>query len=314
MFNEDQMGLTPLEQIQLHAATTPVDAHRFSSVVRLIRPEQWVKNVFVLAPLLFTPAAISAASLHSVGLALVSFCALSSAVYVLNDYVDREVDRCHPLKRHRPLADGSVTVQAALLVFGVLLGTGLGVASVLQSDFLLIAVGYVGLNFAYSLGLKHISLVDVMLVALGFILRVEAGASAVAITPSAWIIVITGLLSLFLVLAKRRDDLDCRLDGNHRKSLDGYTAQFLDIAVSIILGALLVAYLIYSTNEEVMTRLGTRHVYYTVPFVVFGILRYLQMMVVEQRTGSPATIVLTDRGVIIAVVGWIGTFLLLLYT
>jgi 4-hydroxybenzoate polyprenyltransferase len=181
------------------------------------------------------------------------------------------------------------------------------------TDGQLIAAGYLVINLGYSLGLKRVSIVDVMLIALGFVLRVEAGATLIHVEASAWILICTGLLALFLALGKRRDDLVRDLGGAHRRSLDGYSKPFLDMAVSITLGALLVAYLIYTTDAGAMARLGTGKLFYTAPFVVAGILRYLQIMLVEQRSGSPTLLVTTDRFLIVTILGWVTTFALLIY-
>jgi 4-hydroxybenzoate polyprenyltransferase len=283
------------------------------ALLELLRPQQWIKNAFVGAPLFFTPAALSWHSVHQVGAGIASFCALASAVYILNDAIDRDADRLHPTKRNRPLASGRVGLGVALATLAVLVVYGLGLAATLSRDFALIGGGYFLLNVGYSLGLKRVSILDVMLISLGFVLRVEAGAALIDVTPSAWILISTGLLALFLALAKRRDDLVRDLGGEHRRSLDGYSKPFLDMAVSITLGALLVAYLIYTTDAAAMARLGTDKLFYTAPFVVAGILRYLQIMLVEQRSGSPTALVTSDRFLIGAIVGWVTTFGLLIY-
>ena len=286
---------------------------RQPAALALIRPTQWIKNLFVVAPLLLTPAALSLASLADVLAAALGFSALASVVYILNDYADREADRAHPTKRHRPLAAGTVSVRLAFTLLVLLLVAAGLLATTLPRDFALIALAYLASNLAYSFGLKHVAIVDVMIVALGFVLRVEAGAVAAKVPASAWIVIATGLLALFLALAKRRDDVVRSLDARHRKSLDGYTKPFLDMALSVVIGALLVAYLIYTTDAAVMQRLGTTHVYYTAPWVVAGILRYLQIAMVEERSGSPTDVVLTDRFLILTILGWIATFTALLY-
>lgn len=283
------------------------------AALELMRPQQWVKNAFVAAPLFFTPAALSWSAVWQAASGIASFCALASAVYVLNDYVDREADRGHPTKCRRPLAAGRIGAAAAMILGALLLVYGLGIAAALSVDFALIAVGYLAINLGYSFGLKHVSILDVMLIALGFVLRVEAGAVLIDVAPSAWILICTGLLALFLALAKRRDDIVRALGAEHRRSLDGYTKPFLDVALAIVIGALLVSYLVYTTDSAVMVRLGTEKLFYTAPFVVAGILRYLQITLVEQRSGSPTALVLTDRFLIGAILGWLATFGLLIY-
>ena len=190
---------------------------------------------------------------------------------------------------------------------------GFAIALSTSYEFTWIATGYVALNLAYSFGLKHIAILDVLIIALGFTLRVEAGAVLIGIAPSAWIVITTGLLALFLALAKRRDDISRNLGNGHRKSLSGYTLPFLDVAATVMLGALLVAYMIYTTDANVMKELNTDKIYYTTPFVVAGILRYLQIALVENGSGSPTDVVLRDRFLIITIVGWAITFGILIH-
>ena len=283
-------------------------------IIKLLRPHQWVKNVFLLAPLFFTPEAINGNSVLAVLGGMLCFCAVSSAVYILNDYFDRESDRQHPVKCQRPLASGKVAVPIAFMVFGLLLAAGFASALALSSSFAIILAGYFVINCAYSIALKQVAILDVMLIAFGFVLRVEAGAEVVDVTASAWIVVMTGLLALFLGFAKRRDDLVKDVTNEHRRSLTGYSKQFLDMTNAMLGGALIVAYLTYTTDQAVMERLGTDKLFYTAPFVVFGILRYLQICLIEERSGSPTRVLLTDGWTIGAIAGWLITFGLLIYT
>ncbi len=279
----------------------------------LMRPHQWVKNAFVAAPLFFTPSSLSAESALTVLIGMLCFCALSSAVYILNDALDREADRLHPDKQHRPLAAGTVALPLALGVMTALAVGGLGVASSLSMRFGGIALLYLLINALYSIKLKDVSIVDVMLVSVGFVLRVYGGAELIHVLPSVWIIICTGLLALFLALAKRRDDLVKDLDTDHRSALKGYTKPFIDTAIGIVLGGLLVSYLIYTTDPAVMGRIGSQHLYLTAPFVIAGVLRYLQITLVEERSGSPTLLALTDKFLVLTVLGWIATFAVLIY-
>lgn len=282
-------------------------------LLRLTRPHQWVKNLFVAAPLFFTPSAVSTESVLLVLAGIACFCLLAGAVYVLNDYADREADRMHPVKRDRPIASGAVAPATALVFLGGLLAVGTVASFALSTAFGALAALYFVQNLAYSLGLKNHSIVDVLVISLGFVLRVYAGAVLIGVTPSAWIIVCAGLVALFLALAKRRDDLVRSLGDGHRKSLNGYTKPFLDTAVSIVLGALLVSYVIYTTDAEVMGRLGNQSLFLTIPFVVAGIFRYLQIVLVEERSGSPTRIVLSDRFMIGSLLLWALSFVLLIH-
>ncbi len=287
---------------------------QLSALIHLARPRQWVKNAFVAAPLFFTPQAMNARGIGQVALGVAAFCLLSSAAYVVNDWFDREADRQHPEKRSRPLAAGLIAPGAALVFAGVLLVCGLAIAFLaLPARFGAFALTYLVLNLAYSFRLKNFAIVDVLSIAIGFVLRVEAGAQAVGVSASVWILICTFLLALFLALAKRRDDLVRTLDASHRASLAGYNPRFIDACLALVLGALLVSYLIYTTDREVIARYGTERLFLTVPFVAAGILRYLQITLVEERSGSPTDLALGDRFLILAVVGWMLTFGLLIY-
>jgi 4-hydroxybenzoate polyprenyltransferase len=301
--------VTSLDERAVAAAARP----RAAELLWLLRPQQWVKNAFVAAPLAFTPAAVSIGNVFAVVAGIACFCALASAVYILNDYLDRAADRMHPLKRLRPLAAGTVSLPAAFSAMAALAAAGLGGAIALSPDFAGVLALYAGLNLAYSWRLKHVAIVDVALIAFGFVLRVQAGGVLIAVEPTSWIVIMTGLLALFLALAKRRDDLVRSLGGDHRRSLDGYSKPFLDVAVAVVLGALLVGYLIYTTDATVMARLGTERLYYTAPFVAVGILRYLQLTMVLEASGSPTRVVLTDGFLIATILGWGATFAALLY-
>ncbi len=281
--------------------------------LRLARPKHWVKNAFVAAPLFFTPSALSWASTVTVVQAVLAFSLIASAIYAFNDWMDRDADRLHPEKRRRPIASGAVAPQAALVFAALLLLAGGALAWHLPPGFGTILAFYAVLNIAYSLGLKNISLLDVLVIAISFVLRVEAGAAAIAVVPTVWILVCTGLLALFLALAKRRDDLTSDLDAAHRKSLAGYNLPFIDTAIAVVLGALLVGYLMYTTDDAVLRKFGTERLYMTAPFVVAGILRYLQIALVEKRSGSPTEIALSDRFLIVCVLGWLAVFGYLIY-
>jgi decaprenyl-phosphate phosphoribosyltransferase len=195
-----------------------------------------------------------------------------------------------------------------VLAFG-----GLASALALSPAFAAIAGAYVANNLLYSLWLKHVAILDVFLIAFGFLLRIQGGAILVSVEPSVWIVILVGLLALLLALAKRRDDLVRSLGSSHRRSLGGYNKPFLDATMVVLLSAVLVAYLIYTTDERAMARLGSDRLFLTTPFVVAGLMRYLQIVLVEERSGSPTSLVLTDRFLIAVVVGWIATFFILLY-
>ncbi len=295
------------------ARSGPGPLAKVKAVVSLLRVQQWIKNGFVLAPLFFTPQAVSDQTVIRVALGMLCFCLISSCVYIINDLSDREADRSHPKKRNRPLAAGTISTAEALVLLAVLCVAGFAGAAALSGTFTLVLALYFSINLAYSFGLKHRPIIDLLAISAGFVLRVDAGARLIHVQPSEWILICTGFLALFLAIAKRRDDLVKDVGTGHRPSLRGYTTQFLDVAATMVLGSLLVSYAIYTTDNEVMARLGSERLYVTVPFVLAGILRYLQIALVEERSGSPTTIVLTDRFMIVTIAGWIATFAALIY-
>lgn len=285
----------------------------FLPIFKLMRPHQWVKNAFVAAPLFFTPHVLSVETVALILAGVAAFCLVSSSVYILNDYVDRDADRLHPKKCRRPIASGQVSPGTALAAFALILALGLTLAFTLDPTFGAVTALYFVVNVAYCFVLKNISLVDVLTITFGFVLRVVAGAALIQVDISVWILMCTGLIALFLALAKRRDDLAKALDGSHRPALDGYTKPFLDAVITVVLGALLVAYMMYATDQEVALRLQTEQVYLTVPFVLAGILRYLQIALVEERSGSPTVVVLSDGFLIACMAMWLLVFSSLIY-
>lgn len=285
--------------------------------VWLARPRQWVKNAFLVLPLFLTPdRAVDLTAWLAVGLGVLAFCLASSGVYVFNDWADRTADQYHPEKRHRPLAAGLISPVSALVYCGLLwiaaAAIGLQLYRV-SALFPLILVGYIAINLLYSLRLKHTAILDVLLISAGFVLRVEAGAALIGVAPSVWIMLLTGLLALLLALGKRRDDLVRDLNSAHRGALNGYNKTFLDTAVAMVLGALLVGYLIYTADAAVQEKYQTTQLHWTSPFVLLGILRYLQILFVEEKSGSPTDILLRDRMIQAAVLGWAASFAWLVY-
>jgi 4-hydroxybenzoate polyprenyltransferase len=285
----------------------------FSGMFRLMRPRQWVKNAFVFAPLFFTPQALSAEAVVATILAFVSFCCVSSGVYCLNDLRDRESDRLHPKKRLRPLASGQVTAPVAVVLAICLLALGFGVSATMIPSVALVLVAYVVVNIAYSLVLKNIAIIDVLTISFGFVLRVYAGALVIGVTPTPWIQICAGLLALFIALAKRRDDVVLEIGTEHRVSLSGYTRIFLDVCIGVTLSALLVSYMIFTLNDDAMRRLGSDGLFVTVPFVIAGIFRYLQLALVFERSGSPTDLIFKDGFLILSVVCWLLAYGYLIY-
>jgi 4-hydroxybenzoate polyprenyltransferase len=286
-----------------------------SAIVRLARPHQWIKNTLVLAALIFGQRLFIFHDVVLAVVAFVAFCALSSAGYVLNDIADRDADRLNPEKCDRPLARGDLTVAAASREAIALAAIAVALSIVLGKEFVGIAVLYAALQFAYSLWAKHQVIIDVIAVAMGFVLRAFAGGVAIQVAVSPWLVFITFVLALFLVLARRRHELIVLGDEAvaHRSALSQYSVRLVDQMISIVAGATLVSYMIYTASAEVEAKLGTHHLYLTVPFVAFGILRYLYLIDERNEGGDPARALLHDRPLMLAVALWILTDIALLY-
>lgn len=275
---------------------------------KLIRPHQWLKNLFVLAPLFFS-FQFTEANMVAAVFGFVLFSLAASSIYVLNDYMDIEEDRQHPTKCHRPLASGAITkLQALLLMLGLWGVVSVG-AYFLNPAFLAVVFAYVFLNILYSVKLKHIPILDITIIAIGFVLRVFAGAVLIDNVPSMWIILVTFVLALFLALAKRRDDcLLAEAGMQTRKNIDGYNLELVNAAMVLMSGVTLVSYIMYTVSPEVVERLNTPYLYLTSLFVIVGILRYMQITFVEGNSGSPTKLLLKDRFLQLVIVGWVVAF------
>ncbi len=300
----------------MRAEEYPIQAVRpFGALVRSLRPAQWVKNLLVFAGLVFAEKLGEPALARRSLQAFLVFCLMASAVYLLNDLLDRERDRNHPLKRHRPIAAGLVDPRLALAVSGLLSATALGWALALGPVFLLTAAGYLVLNLLYTLQLKHLVILDVMAVALGFVLRVLAGTLVIAVATSPWLLACTFLLSLFLGFGKRRHELLLLQSeaAGHRAVLGQYSPYFLDQLIGVVTSSTLVCYTLYTLSPETVAKFGGAGLLYTVPFVSYGIFRYLYLIHRESGGGDPAQLLLTDRPLQGAVLGWLLVVALVLY-
>jgi 4-hydroxybenzoate polyprenyltransferase len=285
-----------------------------AAILRSMRPRQWVKNSFVFGGVvfserLFTPAVWTAAA------GFVIFCALSGAIYLLNDVADRDKDRRHPDKRHRPIAAGRLSVGAALVAAALLIVAGLIAAVWLSRPFALAALAYVVLLSAYSAGLKHVVIVDVLVVALGFVLRAAAGALVIGVAISSWLLICTILLALFLALGKRRyEALTLRADaGGHRPILTEYSPALLDQMIAVVTASTVTAYALYTMSPETVAKFHTSLLPATLPFVLYGIFRYLYLLYQRQLGGNPTDIVVRDRALLINTVVWLVVVLLIIY-
>jgi len=287
----------------------------FLSLVILARPPQWLKNGIILLALIFAGEMANPKKVELALLAIVIFCLLSSAVYMFNDLIDREKDRKHPLKKNRPIASGKVSVGAAILVIVILCGIGLAGAWQVNAAFFAAAVVFLALNFLYTLWLKDIVIVDVMAVALSFIIRAYAGAFAIEVPASKWMLINTLLLALFLGFGKRRHELVVLEEeaAAHRKILGKDSPYLLDQLIAVVTPSVLVMYMLYSFSPEVSLKLGTQNLFATIPFVVYGIFRYLYLIHKEEKGGSPTQVLITDVPIIITVLLWLITSSLVLY-
>jgi 4-hydroxybenzoate polyprenyltransferase len=281
-----------------------------------LRPEQWTKNLFVFAGLIFGGRLLDIQAVLLAAATFTSFCALSGAVYLLNDVADRDADRRHPLKRMRPVASGALRVEAALLTAGLLGISGIGAAFLIRPVLAIVAGAYLVLLVLYSAVLKHVVIIDVLTISAGFVLRAVAGAVAVAVPIGLWLLVCTTLLALFLALSKRRHELLLLGDGamDHRRILEEYSPYLLDQMIAVVTASTLIAYSVYSTSAETAARLGTSQLGATIPFVLYGIFRYLYLVHQKRGGGSPAEMLLTDRPLLACVALWAGSVILLMYS
>ena len=286
-----------------------------AAIYRLIRPHQWLKNGLVLAALVFSQRLFVARDAMLASVAFIAFCALSSAGYILNDIIDREADRLNPEKCDRPLARGDLSISTARAIAIALAATALILSLLLGPRFLAIALAYLALQVTYSIWAKGQVVIDVIAIAIGFVLRAFAGGVAIGVAVSPWLVFITFVLAMFLGLARRRHELIAlgEAAGAHRGALSHYSVRLIDQMISIVAGATLVGYMIYTASAEVEAKLGTEHLYLTVPFVAFGILRYLYLIDQRNEGGDPARLLMRDRPLMLAVVLWILTDIVLLY-
>jgi 4-hydroxybenzoate polyprenyltransferase len=281
-----------------------------------LRPHQWTKNLLLFAPLALSKHLFEAGPLARSLAAFLIFCGLSGAVYVINDVHDLERDRLHPRKRLRPIASGALLPRPALGFAAGLGGACLLASLLLGQAFAAAALAYLALNLLYSARLKEIVIVDAITVSLGFVLRAVAGAVAIGVVFSDWLLICTILLALFLTFCKRRHELTS-LEGQaseHRKSLEEYSPYLLDQMIAVVTASCLMAYASYTTAPETVAKYQTDRLPWTIPFVLYGIFRYLYLVHRKEQGGSPADILLTDRPLLLNVALWALALVALVYT
>jgi 4-hydroxybenzoate polyprenyltransferase len=275
--------------------------------VRSLRPEQWSKNSVVFAGLLFGGRLTQGPEyLTEAVLTFLIFCGLSGTVYIVNDIADRAADAGHPLKRRRPIAAGLLAPGPALAGAAVLAAACLAGAFAISIRLGLVSLAYLGLLSLYSFYLKHLVILDVLTIAVGFVLRAVAGAVAVRVMISPWLLICVTLLAVFVSLAKRRHELTLLGGdaGGHRPSLAAYSPYLLDQMISVVTAATLVAYIVYTTSSETAARVGSGALSLTIPFVLYGLFRYLYLVHQEDQGGSPTNMLVTDRGLMVCVALW----------
>lgn len=280
-----------------------------------LRPAQWTKNLVVFAGVMFGRQLLNVEALAATLAAFGVFCGLSGVVYLVNDVADRESDRLHPKKRFRPIASGGLAVGTALAAAAVLAVGSLAVALAIGRGFTAVAVSYLALLTLYSGPLKRIVILDVLTIAIGFVMRAAAGAVAIGVPISHWLLVCTILLALFLALAKRRQELTLLADGaaGHRAILSEYSPALLDQMIAIVTAATLMAYALYTVSPETVAKFGTDRLLFTFPFPLYGIFRYLYLVHQRQGGGSPAELLLRDRPLLACVALWAGAVAAIIY-
>jgi len=285
------------------------------NIIRLIRPSHWIKNGVVLAGLIFAGKAEDTPLVEKALLTMIAFCFLASSVYVLNDIIDRKRDHVHPLKRNRPIASGAISVPVAGVIGLVLTLIGLIISFEMGLHVFYVSLAYLILNFLYTILLKNIVIIDVMTIAAGFVLRALAGVVAIRVELSGWLLITTYVLALFLGLGKRRHELILLQDdaGSHRKILEKYSPYLLDQLIGVVTASTVITYLFYTLSSDVKAKLHTSYLYITIPFVIYGIFRYLYLVHKEERGGSPTTLLLNDRPLLFDVVLWLASVIIILY-
>ncbi len=286
------------------------------AVITILRPEQWVKNAFLFAPLIFSQHLFDGGYVLKATLGFGVFCLLSSLVYVINDWADVEADRLHPIKRERPLASGSMTRGAAAVLIAVLFV--LAVAGTLQFSrmFIVMAAVYFGLNVAYSFGLKQIILLDVFIIAAGFMLRVLAGAFAIDVQASPWLVLCTLFISVFLAVSKRRAEIMLNITQETemaRPVLRRYDLHYIDQMMTVAASGMAISYALYTVAPRTVEIFGTENLMFTTVFVLFGIFRYLHLTRVHKTDDNPTHLLLTDVPMVLNVIAWLGACVFIIY-
>jgi len=281
--------------------------------LKLIRVKHWVKNGLIFLPIFFSGKIELIYSVPVLS-AFILFCFTSSSVYILNDLKDLDHDRVNPNKVHRPLASGSISKREAWVIFSLLISSILLISVFFFNSSFIFIYGYFVLNLLYTYWLKRIAVIDVTCISLGFVLRILAGSIAASIFLTHWMIIMVFLLMISMAFAKRRDDFKVQIDSKlERESKSGYSLQFLDMATSLSFAITLVAYILYTVSPEVINRIGTDKLYVTALFVFLGVMRYLQLSIVFEKSSSPVKLLFSDRFLQLVILAWLITFAFIIY-
>jgi len=286
------------------------------SLIKLSRPRQWVKNSFVFTALIFSGQVLNVTAVAHSLIAFAAFCLLSSGIYFLNDFKDIREDRLHPTKCHRPLANGDLPAWAGIVGFFVLAGSALALCFFqLNTSTMFVLCAYLAVNIGYSMGLKHLVIIDVVLISSGFLLRIIAGAATISVSTSKWLILCGVTISLFLGFTKRRVEIVLLGEKakEHRRVLAYYNTDFLDQVISIVTASTVVCYILYTVDVRTVHLVGSHLLVVSVPLVLYGILRYLYLVYNTSSNGDPSKIILTDRPLLLTVFLWgtVCTFIIL---
>jgi 4-hydroxybenzoate polyprenyltransferase len=271
--------------------------------------------LFLFLPLFFAGEFKDAHQVLMISLGFISFSLIASSIYIINDYRDREDDRKHPIKCKRPLASGAVSPSSAIIICAILIIAGFSLAWWIRDKFFFVLAIYFLINLGYSLGLKSIAILDLVLLAAGFVLRIKAGSVIARIPLSEWIVIMVFLLAIFMAIGKRRDDVLLKLStgADMRKSIKGYNLELLNVLLALVSAIIIVAYLMYCMDPATVAKMRTYRLYYTGVFVMAGIMRYLQLIYVVSDAGSPTKILYKDRFIQLTLLLWFASFFIILY-
>lgn len=283
--------------------------------IKLMRVKEWAKNAFLFLPAFFAGDIFNVSDLMKLAAGALAFSLVASSIYIINDYNDREVDRIHPKKKFRPIASGAIKPKSAIIFMIFLAIAGFGTAFVVSEIFFGVLMGYFVMNLLYSAGLKNVPILDLFIVALGFIFRTYSGGVIAGIVVSSWLAIMIFLLALFLIIAKRRDDLVIHSETGEmvRKSSATYNLEFINSCLTLVCAVIIVAYIMYTQSQEVIDRWNSAYLFSTTIFVIAGIMRYLQIVFVEKDSGSPTSVLYRDKFILITIAGWIISFYIIIY-